>query len=211
MINSVDDTSLPHDVNGEGVASVSSDLRAILSGCADELSAVEARRHRQTARSLNNTRPGVQFSASHVNAGVVGPAASRPQQQNVPSAPSGHISSSVSSHSNGSNQTGGYYPNSTNPNVNTHFAKGSMLSESDVVLIADVLTRTHPVRGAAVVALARDLVNRRFVTGGIVIALSLAIDLLEAESDTVCETLTRLLTDGWEQGIGAAFRAARTL
>lgn len=218
----------PQDV--DDVSGISAELRSAVSTWAQEKVAAQraaAERSFNIASNLaKHAAPGRQSqSASSTAAGGQLPSGSQSQghgnahngNQGMPGpspskkqwiAPSQPVTpqSSVNGIGPAVQQNSSYYPNSTNM-----ISSVGTISEVEMSLLVDVLTRTHPVRGAAVVALARHLVSHRFVTAGVVTAMALAVDLLEAESDAVCETLTRLLTDGWEQGIGAAFRAARTL
>lgn len=84
------------------------------------------------------------------------------------------------------------------------------LSDTDRDSYREAILAIDPARGGAAVAVA-DYLHTRQVTVSYAKALLLAVDLLRHETSSACATLATLLTDGWEQGLGDALNAARSL
>jgi hypothetical protein len=84
------------------------------------------------------------------------------------------------------------------------------LNEEERGMFASVISSVSPPRGGAVLAIANYLVARKLCAtflGGLI----LGSELVVTQSDAVCETLATLLNDGWEEGLGLAIEAARSL
>ena len=111
-------------------------------------------------------------------------------------------------------------PNSHSPNKQQGISSGSTqrlpslnypISNGDNVKDwHQILISIGKVRGEAVVKLAGLIMTRKYAENPLR-ATALASELLENASDEFCENITTLLSDGWDQSIGALISCARSL
>ena len=73
-----------------------------------------------------------------------------------------------------------------------------------------ILITIGKVRGDAVVKLATFIISRKYAENPLR-ATALAADLLEDATEVFCENISTLLSDGWDQSLGALFSCARKL
>jgi hypothetical protein len=73
-----------------------------------------------------------------------------------------------------------------------------------------ILITIGKVRGEAVVKLANFIISRKYAENPLR-ATALSADLLENASEEYCENISTLVSDGWDQSIGALFSCARKL
>jgi hypothetical protein len=131
---------------------------------------------------------------------------------NKPATP---ISNTVSQ--NSGNISAGYNPSSSSnakhSNVQNSFSssnKGPVFTDISVREWHEILKTVGKLRGHSVVELAKFIIEQGFASNALH-ATALAADLLENADDQLCENLVTLLTDGWDQSLGALLSCARTL
>lgn len=73
-----------------------------------------------------------------------------------------------------------------------------------------ILITIGKVRGEAVVNLATFIISRKYAENPLR-ATALAADLLEDATEVFCENISTLVSDGWDQSLGALFSCARKL
>jgi hypothetical protein len=73
-----------------------------------------------------------------------------------------------------------------------------------------ILTSIHLERGSAATLIAGKLFDSRLASSYLA-ALMLSVELIESETDAVCEVISTLLNDGWSGGVGSLLDTARRL
>lgn len=73
-----------------------------------------------------------------------------------------------------------------------------------------ILTSIHLERGSAATLIAGKLFDSRLASSYLA-ALMLSVELIESETDAVCEVISTLLNDGWSGGLGSLLDTARRL
>ena len=135
----------------------------------------------------------------------------------LPANTSVNTANSTSSNTGG-NVTGGNFASHTNvPNVVSGTTSQGLpplsipgISGDNVKDWHQILISVGKTHGEAVVKLANFIMARNYVENPLR-ATALAADMLENASEEFCENLITLVTDGWDQSLGALFSCARTL
>lgn len=159
-------------------------------------------KQRERARKLADKR-GTPAPVSPANAGT------HPSSSTANASVNRHtnIGPQFPSQTSGSRSSHHPSPEFAIPGLTRHAER---LNAGDVEVLHRAVQVMSPRRGAAIVASAELLLHRGQCSNHLQ-AVLLAAELLEHETEAVCETLATLLTDGWESGFGNALHAARNL
>lgn len=162
----------------------------------------QRRKHLERARRLAEKR-GTPAPVSPANAGTY------PSNSTANASVNQHTNTGPQfpSQTSGSHSSRHPSPEFVIPGLALHAER---LNAGDVEVLHRAVRVMSPRRGAAIVASAELLLHRGQCSNHLQ-AVLLAAELLEHETEAVCETLATLLIDGWESGFGTALHAARNL
>jgi len=173
----------------------------------------------KAAHSPSSTPPNTARNAART-ANQQAAQTQKPSPANSVKLPSHTSANNANSTSNntGGNVTGGIFASHTNvPNVVSGTTSQGLpplklpgISGDNVKDWHQILISVGKTHGEAVVNLANFIMARKYAENPIR-ATALAADMLENASQDFCENLNILVTDGWDQSLGALFSCARTL